>query len=60
MDVSAFQSDDIFEAIEIVDFYRYCDVELSEMLAFLRDRLPWIRPADTGRSTNCLINDAGI
>ncbi|MGD1863716.1 MAG: amino acid adenylation domain-containing protein [Phormidesmis sp.] len=60
MDVSAFESDDIFEAIEIVDFYRYSDVELAEMLAFLRDRLPWIRPADTGRSTNCLINDAGI
>jgi len=60
MDVSVFQSDDIFDAVEIVDFYRYCDVELAEMLAFLRDRLPWIRPADTGRSTNCLINDAGI
>ncbi|MEO1682257.1 MAG: amino acid adenylation domain-containing protein [Cyanobacteria bacterium J06631_12] len=60
MDVSVFESDDIFEAIEIVDFYRYCDVELAEMLAFLRDRLPWIRPADTGRSTNCLINNAGI
>ncbi len=60
MDVSVFESDDIFEAIEIVDFYRYCDVALAEMLAFLRDCLPWIRPADTGRSTNCLINDAGI
>ncbi|MEL7331898.1 MAG: amino acid adenylation domain-containing protein, partial [Cyanobacteria bacterium J06560_2] len=60
MDVSVFQSDDIFNAIEIIDFYRYSDVQLSEMLAFLRDRLPWIRPADTGRSTNCLINDAGI
>ena len=22
--------------------------------------VPWIRPADTGRSTNCLINDLGI
>ena len=60
MDVEVFQSDDIFEAIEIVDFYRYCDVRLAEMMAFLRDRLPWIRPADTGRSTNCLINNAGI
>ncbi|MGB3672583.1 MAG: amino acid adenylation domain-containing protein [Phormidesmis sp.] len=60
MDVDVFQSDDIFNRVEIVDFYRYCEVELAEMLAFLRDRLPWIRPADTGRSTNCLINNAGI
>ncbi len=60
MDVAVFQSDDIFNKVEIVDFYRYCDVELAEMMAFLRDRLPWIRPADTGRSTNCLINNAGI
>ncbi|MEO0768470.1 MAG: condensation domain-containing protein [Cyanobacteria bacterium J06649_4] len=60
MDVDVFKTDDIFEAVEIVDFYRYCDVELAEMLAFLKDKLPWIRPADTGRSTNCLINNAGI
>jgi len=60
MDVDVFQSDDIFNTVEIIDFYRYCEVELAEMLAFLRDRLPWIRPADTGRSTNCLINNAGI
>ncbi len=25
-----------------------------------RARSPWVRPADTGRSTNCLINDVGI
>lgn len=30
------------------------------MLAFLDARAPWIRPTDTGRSTNCLINAAGI
>lgn len=30
------------------------------MLAFLGDRAPWVRPADTGRSTNCLINNTGI
>ncbi|MEM6352033.1 MAG: amino acid adenylation domain-containing protein [Cyanobacteria bacterium P01_D01_bin.14] len=60
MDVAVFQTDDIFEAVEIVDFYRYCDVELAEMLAFLQDQVPWIRPSDTGRSTNCLINNVGI
>lgn len=60
MDVEIFQTDDIFEAVEILDFYRYCDVELAEMLSFLTDQVPWIRPSDTGRSTNCLINNVGI
>ena len=60
MDVAALQEDEIFEQVQIVDFYRYCDVELSEMLRYLDRRLPWVRPSDTGRSTNCLINDVGI
>ena len=30
------------------------------MLRFLDEEAPWVRPADTGRSTNCLINAAGI
>ena len=60
IDVEVFQHDDIFEAVEIVDFYRYCDVGLDEMLAFLDRHLPWIRPTDTGRSTNCRINNVGI
>jgi hypothetical protein len=30
------------------------------MLRFLDQRAPWVRPSDTGRSTNCLINAAGI
>lgn len=60
MDVSLFQDDRIFNDIRFVDFYRYCDVDLTEMLAYLNENLPWIRPGDTGRSTNCLINDAGI
>ncbi|MCC6436795.1 MAG: amino acid adenylation domain-containing protein [Acidimicrobiales bacterium] len=60
LDVSLFEDDAIFEQIEFVDFYRYVDVELAELLAFLDARAPWIRPTDTGRSTNCLINAAGI
>jgi len=48
------------ERIQILDFYRYCDVNLDEMYHYLDSRLPWVRPTDTGRSTNCLINDAGI
>lgn len=60
LDTSVFATDDVFERIEFVDFYRYVDVELAEMLHFLATRAPWVRPADTGRSTNCLVNAAGI
>ncbi|MDX2380013.1 MAG: condensation domain-containing protein, partial [Acidimicrobiia bacterium] len=55
-----FDDDRILEEIEFVDFYRYVDVELSELYRFLEERAPWVRPSDTGRSTNCLINVAGI
>lgn len=51
---------DVLSEIEYLDFYRYVDVELSEMYDFLENRAPWVRPADTGRSTNCLVNVAGI
>ncbi len=60
LDTDVFASDEVFERIEYLDFYRYVDVELSEMLRFLEQRAPWVRPKDTGRSTNCLINAAGI
>ncbi len=51
---------DVLSEIEFVDFYRYVDVELSEMYDFLTERAPWVRPDDTGRSTNCLVNAVGI
>jgi amino acid adenylation domain-containing protein len=60
LDVSMFQDDRVFEEIRFVDFYRYCDAGLDEVLSYLQSRLPWMRPSDTGRSTNCLINDVGI
>jgi amino acid adenylation domain-containing protein len=60
LDVRAFGDDRIFDAVKVVDFYRYCDVALDEMLSYLSRTVPWVRPADTGRSTNCLINDVGI
>ena len=60
MDVSVFEDDRVFEQVQFVDFYRYTDVSLNEMLAYLDQRLPWERPTDTGRSTNCLINQVGI
>lgn len=60
IDTSIFNDDAIFNAVRIVDFYRYCDVELDDMMHYLQTKLPWQRPRDTGRSTNCLINDVGI
>lgn len=62
LDTSVFSRDDVdvFDEVEYLDFYRYENVELATMLDFLEHRAPWVRPADTGRSTNCLINAAGI
>ncbi len=60
LDVTAFEDDRIFAEVQFVDFYRYHDVGLDEMLSYLRREVPWVRPEDTGRSTNCLINDVGI
>lgn len=60
LDNSRLKSDEAYERVRFLDFYRYCDVPLDDMYAFLEERAPWIRPADTGRSTNCLINEAGI
>ena len=60
LDMSLFADDDLFDRIQFVDFYRYCDVSLDEIYDFLENYAPWLRPEDTGRSTNCLINDTGI
>jgi amino acid adenylation domain-containing protein len=60
LDVRAFHDDRIFEEVRFVDFYRYWDVGMDELYAYLDRTVPWVRPADTGRSTNCLINDVGI
>ncbi|MDX1531512.1 MAG: condensation domain-containing protein, partial [Rhodothermales bacterium] len=60
LDVEALQDDAVFEAVRFVDFYRYCDASLDEMLDYLDRHVPWVRPSDTGRSTNCLINEVGI
>ncbi|MDZ7719321.1 MAG: amino acid adenylation domain-containing protein [Balneolaceae bacterium] len=60
LDVSIFENDEVFEKVEFVDFYRFCDSSLAEMYKYLDETLGWKRPTDTGRSTNCLINQLGI
>ncbi|WP_414474551.1 amino acid adenylation domain-containing protein [Microvirga sp. M2] len=60
LDVDIFRSDSVFEEVKFIDFYRYWSVPLEDMLEFLKTQVGWSRPSDTGRSTNCLINDLGI
>jgi hypothetical protein len=60
LDVSMFRDERIFDDIQFIDYFRYTDVELDDLYDYLSTRVPWIRPQDTGRSTNCLINEAGI
>jgi hypothetical protein len=55
-----FDDDCVFEEVTFVDFYRYCDVSVDAIYARLAEQVAWLRPVDTGRSTNCLINDVGI
>jgi amino acid adenylation domain-containing protein len=60
LDVDVFRDDAVFDEVQFVDFYRYWSAPLEEMYAFLHEHAAWTRPSDTGRSTNCLINDLGI
>ncbi|MEO1287259.1 MAG: amino acid adenylation domain-containing protein [Chloroflexota bacterium] len=60
LDVDIYREQSLVDAVEFVDFYRYCDVSLQEIYDFLSDSGLWVRPSDTGRSTNCLINEVGI
>ena len=60
MDVDFLQDETIFDRITFIDLYRYVDVPLSELYETLDKTQTWKRPPDSGRSTNCLINAAGI
>lgn len=60
MDTACFSRDDVFEKVRFLDFYRYVDVSVGEMYRYLKEVVGWTRPTDTGRSTNCLINNTGI
>ena len=60
LDVSMFDDDGVFDTVRFVDFYRYVDVGLDDLYGYLESRASWVKPTDTGRSTNCLINDVGI
>jgi len=51
---------DILQKVQIIDFYRYHDITLEQLLEYINEELPWVRPEDTGRSTNCTINKVGI
>lgn len=55
-----FATDKVFEQIEFIDFYRYCDVTRADIFSYLKKHMIWISPKEIGCSTNCAINDAGI
>ena len=54
------EDNSVLQSVKIVDFYRYHDVTLEQLYDYISTKLPWVRPEDTGRSTNCLINKVGI
>ncbi|BFP39390.1 hypothetical protein FGF1_02350 [Flavobacteriaceae bacterium GF1] len=60
LDTDMFKDDETFQKVRFIDFYRYTDVSLEEMIKVLENDIGWRRPTDTGRSTNCLINQLGI
>ncbi len=60
LDTAAYIDDDLLGRVTFIDIYRYLDVPVSEIYAYLAAKSPWRRPSDTGRSTNCVINDLGI
>ena len=60
LDTRDIQNGNVLAEVEIIDLYRYIDVPVSEIYRYLNANGTWKRPSDTGRSTNCLINDLGI
>jgi amino acid adenylation domain-containing protein len=60
LEMSCAQNDEIIESTRFVDFFRYCHASREDMYAYIEKKVGWKRPADTGRSTNCLLNDVGI
>ncbi|RYZ03285.1 MAG: amino acid adenylation domain-containing protein [Myxococcales bacterium] len=60
LDMSCVQNDEVIEKTRFVDFFRYCHASREEMYAYIEKKVGWKRPGDTGRSTNCLLNDVGI
>ncbi len=60
LDVEKVRDPSTFEKVVFFDFYRYSDVSLQEVLGFIGEFGGWKRPPDTGRSSNCRINDVGI
>jgi amino acid adenylation domain-containing protein len=55
-----FATEKVFEEIQFIDFYRYCDVTRNDIFAYLKKHMTWIIPTEIGCSTNCAVNDVGI
>jgi len=55
-------ADTALDRLQIVDFFRYCDVTQEELLSYLQTRSAnWQMPPDTSfSSSDCLINEVGV
>ena len=48
LDVRIFDTDDALDSVSFVDFYRYCDVLLDDVLAYLAEHTPLDPPSGHG------------
>jgi len=60
LDTTRVKNDAVIEKIQFIDFFRYCHARRQEIYDYVQTKFDWRRPTDTGRSTNCLLNDVGI
>lgn len=59
LDTSFLQNSDVLDQVQFIDVFRYINPPVTEIYRTL-ESTGWKRPSDTGRSTNCRINDLGI
>ena len=59
LDTGFLEDSTVLDQVQFIDVFRYIDAPVAEIYRTLRAK-GWKRPSDTGRSTNCRINDLGI
>lgn len=59
--IAAIDDSSVYDAVKVVDFYRYHDVSNKEMIAYLNERDPyWTKRKNNAiYSTNCVIKQIG-
>lgn len=59
LDTGFLDDSTVLDEVQFIDVFRYIDAPVAEIYRTLAAK-GWKRPSDTGRSTNCRINDLGI